>query len=212
MKLYSYFRSSAAYRVRIALALKGLAYDYIPIHLLKGEQRADAYREVNPQALVPTLVDERGTWTQSLAIIEYLDEKHPNPPLLPATAEERARVRAIALAIACEIHPLDNTRVLQYLMQTLGLGEETKNEWYRHWIELGFTALEARLAGDAATGTFCHGDTPTLADICLVPQLANARRVTMALDKYPTLLRIEAACHALPAFAAAAPARQPDAQ
>ena len=212
MKLYSYFRSSAAYRVRIALALKGLAYDYLPIHLLKGEQRADVYRGVNPQGLVPALVDGSATYTQSLAIIEYLDERHPDPPLLPATAKERARVRAIALAIACDIHPLNNTRVLQYLTRTLGLSEDVKNDWYRHWIELGFAALETQLAREADTGTFCHGETPTLADVCLVPQLANARRVTMPLDAYPTLLRIEAACNALPAFAAAAPARQPDAQ
>ena len=212
MKLYSYFRSSAAYRVRIALALKGLAYEYLPVHLQKGEQRAEAYRAVNVQALVPTLVDERGSFTQSLAIIEYLDERHPAPPLLPETPEERARVRAIALAIACDIHPLDNLRVLQYLTRTAGASEEAKDAWYRHWIELGLAALETQLAGEAATGSFCHGETPTLADICLVPQLANARRVAMPLDAYPTLMRIEAACNALPAFAAAAPARQPDAQ
>ena len=212
MKLYSYFRSSAAYRVRIALALKGLAYEYIPVHLQKGEQRAEAYRCVNAQALVPVLIDEGGSFTQSVAIIEYLDERHPEPPLFPETPEARARVRAIALAIACDIHPLDNLRVLQYLTRTLGASEEAKNAWYNHWIELGLAALETQLAADAATGSFCHGETPTLADICLVPQLANARRVSMPLDAYPTLLRIEAACNALPAFAAAAPARQPDAQ
>jgi maleylacetoacetate isomerase len=212
VKLYSYFRSSAAYRVRIALALKGLAYEYAPVHLQKGEQRAEAYRSVNAQGLVPVLVDERGSFTQSVAIIEYLDERHPEPPLLPETPEARARVRAIALAIACDIHPLDNTRVLQYLTRTLGASEQAKDAWYRHWIELGFAALETQLAADAATGSFCHGEAPTLADICLVPQLANARRVSMPLDAYPTLLRIEAACNALPAFAAAAPARQPDAQ
>ena len=212
MKLYSYFRSSAAYRVRIALALKGLAYEYAPVDLRKGEQVAEAYRSVNAQGLVPVLVDERGSFTQSLAIIEYLDERHPDPPLLPATADERARVRAIALAIACDIHPLDNARVLQYLTRNIGASEEAKNDWYRHWIELGFAALETQLASDAATGTFCHGEAPTLADVCLVPQLANARRVSMPLDAYPTLVRIEAACNALLAFAAAAPARQPDAQ
>jgi maleylpyruvate isomerase len=212
VKLYSYFRSSAAYRVRIALALKGLAYEYVPVHLRKGEQVAEAFRSVNAQGLVPVLIDERGSFTQSLAIIEYLDERHPAPPLLPEAPEERTRVRAIALAIACDIHPLDNLRVLQYLTRTIGASEDAKNAWYNHWIELGLAALETQLAGDAATGSFCHGETPTLADICLVPQLANARRVSMPLDGYPTLLRIEAACNALPAFAAAEPARQPDAQ
>ena len=212
MKLYSYFRSSAAYRVRIALKLKRLDYEYIPVHLQKGEQRADAYRATNPQGLVPTLADDRGTFTQSLAIIEYLEERYPEPPLLPETPEARARVRAIALSIACEIHPLDNTRVLQYLTRTLGLTEDAKNVWYRHWVDLGLAALEKQLATDAATGEFCHGATPTLADICLVPQLANARRFAIPLDPYPTLTRIESACAALPAFAAAAPAQQPDAQ
>ena len=212
MKLYSYFRSSAAYRVRIALRLKGLDYEYIPVHLLKGEQRADAYRATNPQGLVPTLADDRGTFTQSLAIIEYLEERYPEPPLLPATPEARARVRALALAIACEIHPLDNLRVLQYLTRTLGVTEDAKNAWYRHWVDLGLAALEKQLATDAATGEFCHGATPTLADICLVPQLANARRFAIPLDPYPTVTRIESACAALPAFAAAAPAQQPDAQ
>jgi maleylpyruvate isomerase len=211
MKLYSYFRSSAAYRVRIALNLKGLAYEYVPIHLRQGEQRAEPYRTLNPQELVPVLSDARGTYTQSLAIIEYLDECHPQPPLLPPAPEARARVRAIALAIACDIHPLDNTRVLQYLTGPLGASEAAKNLWYRHWIDLGFRALEAQLARDPATGLFCHGATPTLADICLVPQLANARRLPVPLDAYPTLLRIEAACNALPAFAAAAPEQQPDA-
>lgn len=212
MKLYSYFRSSAAYRVRIALNLKGLRYEYVGVHLRKGEQRADSYRLINPLALVPALADDRGTFTQSLAIIEYLEERYPQPPLLPETPEARARVRAIALAIACEIHPLDNLRVLQYLTRTLGVGEDAKNAWYRHWIDLGLSALEAQLATDAATGAFCHGATPTLADVCLVPQLANARRFEIPLEAYPTLLRIESACNALPAFAAAAPERQPDAE
>jgi maleylpyruvate isomerase len=212
MKLYSYFRSSAAYRVRIALNLKGLPYEYVPIHLRQGEQRGEPYRALNAQGLVPVLADERGTITQSLAIIEYLDERHRDPPLLPHAAEARARVRAIAQAIACDIHPLDNLRVLQYLTQTLGVSEEAKNAWYRHWIDLGLAALEAQLARDPATGAFCHGAAPTLADVCLVPQLANARRLPMPLGAYPTLTRIEAACNALPAFAAAAPERQPDAQ
>ena len=211
MKLYSYFRSSAAYRVRIALNLKGIAYEYLPINLRQGEQRAAPFRSINVQQLVPALADERGTFTQSLAIIEYLEERYPEPPLLPGPPEARARVRGIALAIACDIHPLDNLRVLQYLTHTLEVGEEAKNIWYRHWIDLGLAALETQLAGDAATGPFCHGATPTLADVCLVPQLANARRLPLPLDAYPTLLRIEAACAALPAFAAAAPDRQPDA-
>jgi len=212
MKLYGYFRSSAAYRVRIALNLKGLKYEHVPIHLRKGEQRSGPYRAVNPQELVPALSDDRGTFTQSLAIIEYLEERYPEPPLLPDAAEARARVRAIALAIACEIHPLDNLRVLQYLTRTLGVSEDAKNGWYRHWIDLGLAALESQLAGDPAAGPFCHGAAPTLADVCLVPQLANARRLPMPVDSYPTLLRIEAACNALPAFAAAAPALQPDAE
>jgi maleylpyruvate isomerase len=212
LKLYGYFRSSAAYRVRIALALKGLAYEYLAVHLRKGEQDAAEYRELNPNALVPTLVDDRGTFTQSLAIIEYLDERHPEPPLLPHTPEARSRVRAIALAIACDIHPLDNLRVLRYLMRTLGNSEETKDAWYRHWIDVGLSALEAQLVRDPATGEFCHGGMPTLADCCLVPQLANARRAGIPLEAYPTLTRIEANCNALPAFLAAAPGRQPDAE
>jgi maleylpyruvate isomerase len=212
LKLYGYFRSSAAYRVRIALALKGLAYEYLAVHLRKGEQSAVGYRELNPNALVPSLVDDRGVFTQSLAIIEYLDERHPEPPLLPRSPEARTRVRAIALAIACDIHPLDNLRVLRYLMRTLGASEEAKDAWYRHWIDVGLSALEAQLAREPATGEFCHADTPTLADCCLVPQLANARRAGIPLEAYPTLTRIEATCNALPAFAAAAPEKQPDAE
>src|SRR5208282_2414665 len=153
MKLYSYFRSSAAYRVRIALNLKGLAYDYRPVNLRHGEQSAASFRAINPQELVPVLADDHGVWTQSLAILEYLEERYPDPPLLPRAAQARARVRAIALAIACDVHPLNNTRVLQYLTRTLGASEEAKDGWYRHWIELGFSALEAQLAADPATGT-----------------------------------------------------------
>jgi maleylpyruvate isomerase len=211
MKLYSYFRSSAAYRARIALHLKGLPFDYAPVHLRKGEQNAEAYRALNRQELVPTLIDGDTAVTQSLAIIEYLDERHPEPPLLPSAPAGRARVRAIALAICCDIHPLNNLRVLRYLVHTLKIGEEAKDAWYRHWIDTGLAALEAQLAADAATGTFCHGDVPTMADVCLVPQLANARRVNIPLDGYPTLLRIDATCRALDAFARAAPDRQPDA-
>jgi maleylacetoacetate isomerase len=211
VKLYNYFRSSAAYRVRIALNLKGLAYEYIAVHLTKGEQRAEAYLAINAQALVPTLVENGRTLTQSLAIIEYLNERHPKPSLLPAAPDERARVRAIALAIACDIHPLNNLRVLRYLTHVLNIDENAKNAWYRHWIEVGLAALEAQLANDAATRAFCHGDEPTLADICLVPQLANARRYAIALDAYPTLLRVDGNCAQLAAFADAAPERQPDA-
>jgi len=210
MQLYSYFRSSAAYRVRIALGQKGVAFEYVPVHLVKGEQRDDRYRALNPQSLVPVLIDEGRIITQSLAIIEYLEERYPNPRLLPGAPAERARVRSIALSIACEIHPLDNLRVLQYLVRTLGVSEEAKNVWYRHWIDLGLSALESQLANDRATGTFCHGETPPLADICLVPQLANARRYNIPLDAYPTLTRIDSSCRALDAFAAAAPERQPD--
>ena len=211
MKLYSYFRSSAAYRVRIALALKGLDVEYQPVHLVKNEQQADAFRSLNPQSLVPALVDGGAVLTQSLAIVEYLDEVHPEPPLLPVDPAGRARVRAIALAVACDIHPLDNLRVLRYLTRTLGLSDEVKDTWYRHWIDVGLAALEAKLGAESATGAFCHGAAPTLADVCLVPQLANATRAGIPLDAYPTLTRIDATCRALEAFARAAPERQPDA-
>ena len=211
IKLYSYFRSSAAYRVRIALNLKSLPYEYLPVHLVKGEQRDERYRALNPQALVPMLVDDGEAITQSMAIIEYLDEKFPDPPLLPPTPDARARVRSVAQAIACDIHPLNNLRVLKYLTSTLGASEDAKNAWYRHWIELGLAAIEARLAADSRTGAFCHGATPTLADICLVPQLANARRYDFSIEAYPTLGRIESHCLELDAFARAAPDRQPDA-
>ena len=211
IQLYSYFRSSAAYRVRIALNLKSLPYEYVPVHLVKGEQGEERYRALNPQALVPMLIDDGRKMTQSMAIIEYLDEKVPDPPLLPATPEARARVRAIAQAIACDIHPLNNLRVLKYLTATLGASEEARNAWYRHWVERGLAALETELAADSRTGAFCHGETPTLADICLVPQLANARRYAFSIETCPTLGRIESHCLALQAFAGAAPDRQPDA-
>jgi maleylacetoacetate isomerase/maleylpyruvate isomerase len=213
MKLYTYFRSSAAYRVRIALALKGVTPQMIPVHLLRdgGEQSTPEYLALNQQGLIPALDDDGALLTQSLAICEYLDEIRPAPPLLPATAIERARVRALALAIACEIHPLNNLRVLNYLTGTLGLSEAQKLAWYHHWIRLGFTALEARLAGESATGVFCHGNAPSLADVFLVPQVANARRFDLDLSAFPTLLRIDAHCRELPAFIMAAPQNQADA-
>ena len=213
MKLYDYFRSSAAYRVRIALNLKGLAPERAFVPLRRGAQRTENYLAVNPLGLVPSLVTDGGeVLTQSLAIIEWLDETHPQPPLLPPDAAGRARVRALALAIACDIHPINNLRVLNYLTGTLGATEAQKNGWYRYWCDVGLEALETQLAREKATGAFCHGGSPTIADICLVPQLANARRVELDLSLYPTLLRIEAACNALAAFAAAAPAKQPDAE
>ena len=213
MKLYDYFRSSAAYRVRIALNVKGLVPERAFVHLRRGAQRDDDYLALNPQGLVPSLVTDGGdVLTQSLAIIEWLDETQPKPPLLPPDPAGRARVRSLALAIACDIHPLNNLRVLNYLTGTLGASEAQKDGWYRYWCDVGLEAFETRLAREAATGSFCHGNAPTLADVCLVPQLANARRVDLDLAPYPTLLRIEAACNALPAFANAAPARQPDAE
>jgi len=215
MKLYSYFRSSASFRVRIALALKGLDYDYAPVHLLKegGQQFAADYRALNPAGLVPVLQDDDGqVLTQSLAIVEYLDETHPVPPLLPVDASGRARVRALALAIACEIHPLNNLRVLGYLSKTLGVSDEQKNAWYRHWVESGLATVEAMLATDSRTGEFCHGGSPTLADICLVPQIFNAQRFNCRLDHVPTVMRIHERCLTLPAFAASVPAQQPDAE
>ncbi|MGK5071747.1 maleylacetoacetate isomerase [Janthinobacterium sp. ZB1P44] len=216
MKLYTYFRSSAAYRVRIALNLKGIAYDSIPVHLLQdgGQQLLPAYRAVNPSALVPALDDEGAILTQSLAMLEYLDETRPGVPLLPADALGRARVRALALAIACDAHPLTNLRVLKYLKNTLGLSDEAKQEWYRHWMAEGLAAVEALLAqGDpAGTGLFCHGDSPTMADCCLVPQVFNAQRFAIDLAPYPRVARIHAHCAGLPAFIAAHPSRQPDAE
>jgi maleylpyruvate isomerase len=212
LKLHNYFRSSASYRVRIALNLKGLDYDYLICHLRKGEHQSGAFRKLNPQALVPALETDDGILTQSLAIIEYLEETHPQPALLPTDAVPRARVRAIALSIACEIHPLNNLRVLAYLQNELGLDENTRNQWYHHWIHTEFRVLEERLDHESATGRFCHGDSPTLADICLVPQVANAQRFQVDLSHYPTILRINHGCLQLDGFARAVPDRQPDAQ
>ncbi len=217
MRLYNYFRSSASYRVRIALALKSLDYEYVPVHLVKNEQLAPAYRELAPAQLVPALVIDAGagrpeaTLTQSLAIIEYLDETVPEPPLLPKDALGRARVRSLALDIACEIHPLDNLRVLRYLQRELKIDDAAKDRWYRHWVETGLATVERQLTGTAGTGRFCHGDTPGLADCVLVPQIFNARRVDCRLEHVPTVMRIFDACMAETAFASTQPSACPDA-
>lgn len=214
MQLYHYFRSSASYRVRIALNLKGLPHDLQSVHLLRqgGEQLQVAFRAINPDGLVPALVDHGQILTQSLAIIEYLDETFPQPPLLPGNAFDRAYVRAIALQIACDIHPINNLRILRYLVNELKVSEEDKNRWYRHWCEQGLEALEQTLAKDSRVGRFCLGDSPTLADCCLVPQIYNANRLQCDLSGMPTLLRINQACLELPAFANARPEQQPDAE
>jgi maleylpyruvate isomerase len=206
MILYGYPISSASYRVRIALALKGIEVTSVTKQLRRGEQRAKEFLEINPQGFVPVLVlDDGRTLTQSLAIIEYLDEVHPQPPLLPTAPLERARVRALAQLIACDIHPLNNLRVLQYLEGTLGEAQNVRDAWYRHWIEAGFEALEAALGRDPARGRFCFGDAPTLADVCLVPQVFNARRYSVDLTPYPRVAAVDAACREIPAFASAAP-------
>jgi maleylpyruvate isomerase len=214
MKLYDYFRSSASYRVRIGLKLKGLEYESVPVHLLRdgGEQLKPAYRAVNPSALVPALQDGGATITQSLAILEYLDEVHPMVPLMPRDALGRARVRSLALAIGCDIHPINNLRVLRYLVKDAGLTEEAKNAWYVHWVQEGFAALEFELANSADTGRFCHGDTPTIADCFLAPQVFNAVRFNIDMTPYPVIVRIDAALRELPAFAAAHPSAQADAE
>ena len=215
MKLYGYWRSSAAYRVRIALNLKGISAEQLSVHLVRdgGEQHKAAYSALNPLELVPTLTldDEldADALSQSLAIIEYLDEIHPQSPLLPASALERAHVRAMALTVACEIHPLNNLRVLQYLTQTLGVDEAAKNTWYHHWVASGFAALETLLKRHS--GRYCFGDTVTLADLCLVPQVYNAQRFNVDLTPYPNIMRVWTECNQLEAFADAAPERQADA-
>jgi len=211
LQLYDYFRSSAAYRVRIALNLKGLSYTRVPVKLTTGAQRATDYLSVNAQGLVPTLASDGQNHGQSLAICEYLEECYPEPPLLPLTAAERARVRSLALMIACDIHPLNNLRVLNYLVTDLAVSETKKLDWYRHWVTTGFSAFERRLAEEGATSTFCHRDEPTLADCCLVPQVYNARRFDVDLTSFPIIARIDEACNELPAFARAQPEHQPDA-
>jgi maleylacetoacetate isomerase/maleylpyruvate isomerase len=209
MELYNYFRSSASYRVRIALAIKGLDYGYRPVHLQKNEQTQESYAAVSPSRLVPLLRDGEHAVTQSLAIIEYLDEIHPQPPLLPADPLGRARVRALALDIACEIHPLNNLRVLRYLVRDLHVSEDDKNRWYRHWVETGLEVVERQLAAQPAT--YCHGDTPTLADCALVPQIFNAQRFECRLDHVPHAMRVFEACMKLEAFEQTRPEHCPDA-
>jgi maleylacetoacetate isomerase/maleylpyruvate isomerase len=212
VKLYTYFRSSAAFRVRIALNLKRLAYEPVFVHLAKGEHRQPQYAEVNPQALLPTLELDDGTrLTQSLAIIEWLDEKHPAPALLPKDALARSRVRSLAYLVACEIHPLNNLRVLQHLKRALGQSQEQIDNWYRHWIADGLAKLEAELARPG-TGKFCHGDAPSMADCCLVPQIFNAKRYNSELTPYPVTLRVFENCMKLEAFDRAQPAKQADAE
>jgi len=211
VKLYTYFRSSAAFRVRIALNLKGLKYEPVFVHLAKGEHRQPQYAAVNPQALLPTLeLDDGKRLTQSLAIIEWLEEKHPTPPLLPKESMARARVRSLAYLVASEIHPLNNLRVLQHLKRALNQTQEQIDTWYRYWIADGLAKLEAELAG--SSGRFCHGDSPSMADCCLVPQIFNAKRYNSDLAPYPTTMRVFENCMKLDAFDSAQPSKQPDAE
>jgi maleylpyruvate isomerase len=212
LKLYTYFRSSAAFRVRIALNLKGLPFEAVPVHLLRGEQHSAGYSDCNPAQLVPSLVDASLTLSQSLAIIEYLEERYPQPALLPASPALRASVRELALAVACDIHPLNNLRVLRYLQQSLNVDQAGRDEWARHWIALGFAAIETRLTCQDPSGPYCFGDVATLADCCLVPQVFNARRVQLPLEDYPTIQRIHDHCMQQDAFRRAAPDAQNDAE
>ena len=212
MKLYDFFRSSAAYRVRIALNLKGLKAERAFVHLRRREQFEPSYLELNPQGVVPTLIDGEAVIGQSLAILEYLEETRPEPPLLPADPVGRARVRQLALIVACEVHPLNNLKVLTYLRGELGADDETVKTWYRHWVAKGLGAIEALLEGGPEGAAFCHGARPTLADVCLVPQVYNARRFDCDLSALPRVVAIDAACTALEAFRDAAPENQPDAE
>ncbi|MDP2218638.1 MAG: maleylacetoacetate isomerase [Hydrogenophaga sp.] len=212
MKLYNYFRSSASFRVRIALALKGLAYEYVPVHLAKGEHRLADYADIAADQLVPALELDDGTrLSQSMAIMEYLDETYPTPALVPANTLDRARVRALAQSIACEIHPINNLRVLKYLSKELKVDEETKNTWYRHWVRTGLESFERQLAQQPPS-PYCFGDTPTLADCCLVPQIFNGQRFNTNLDGLPRTMAAFEACMALPAFQQAQPSACPDAE
>lgn len=210
MRLYGYSRSSAAFRVRIALNLKGLAYEDAFVHLRRGDQRQPPFLGVNPQGLVPAIEIDGERLIQSLPIIEYLEETHPEPPFLPRDAAGRARVRALAAVVACDIHPINNLRVLRYLSRPLGHDQAAIELWYNHWIAAGFEALEGLLSTSRDTGTFCHGDAPGLADIALMPQVVNAERYSLDMSPYPTVSRIYQACSKLDAFAAAHPRRQPD--
>ena len=214
MQLFSYFRSSAAFRVRIALGLKGLDYETLPIHLRRGggEHHGAAFRAVNPEQLVPVLKVENRLLTQSLAILEYLEERFPAPALLPEAPADRAWVRALASHVACEVHPLNNLRVLHYLQGTLGVSEAQKQAWIANWIETGFAALEERLAFDGHSGSCCFDDEPGLADCCLVPQVANARRFGVGMEAYPNIVRIDAHLMQIAAFQQAAPSAQVDAE
>lgn len=212
MKLYTYFRSSAAYRVRIALNLKGLVYDSIPVHLLRdgGEHKKAAYKVKNPLGVVPTLETDSVVLTQSLAIMEWLDDSYPDQPLLPEHPDARAHVRSIAHTIACDIHPINNLRVLGYLTNTLGVTDEQKSDWYRHWVEEGLMAVERLLITGGSRGRFCYGDTPTMADCCLIPQVFNARRFNCSLEQMPMIQSVVSACEGLDAFQAASPQHQSD--
>jgi maleylpyruvate isomerase len=214
MKLYTYFRSSAAYRVRIALNLKGLKYEAVPVHLLRGggEQLQANYIKMNPSGLVPTFQDDYITLTQSMAILEYLEDEYPQVPLMPRDAAGRARVRELAQIVACDIHPVNNLRVLRYLVHELGLSDEAKTQWYRHWLVGGLDVLEKHLARDPSAGPLCHGYLPTIADCFLVPQVFNAQRQGIDIAAYPNIARINAACAEIPAFVAAHPSNQPDAE
>jgi maleylpyruvate isomerase len=212
--LYDYYRSSAAFRVRIALNIKGLTYEQRPLHLLRngGEQLGAEYLAINPQGLVPALSDEGELYTQSLAIVEYLEDKHPQPPIMPWHPNDRAYVRSIALQIACDMHPLNNLRVLTYLQGTLKIDDAQRKAWMHHWLHAGFAALEKRLATDPHTGRYCFGENVTMADVFLVPQVYNARRFELPLDAYPTVVRIADEAAKLDAFRRAEPQNQPDAE
>ena len=214
LRLYNYWRSSASYRVRIALELKGLGYQYIPVHLLEGggQQFSPAYRALNPQSRVPALESPDGVLTQSMAIIEWLEETHPEPPLLPRTARLRARARALAQILVADVQPLQNQSVTGYLQRELRLDEAALKHWLRHWIGRGMGAFEELLGQESASGAFCVGEAPTVADVCLVPQCASARRFGVDPASYPRIARIEQACNSIAAFQRAAPARQPDAE
>lgn len=211
MELHNYFRSSTSIRVRAALNLKGLSYDYIPLALLKGEQASPDHLALNPSGLVPTLVTEHGPLPQSMAILEWLDEEYPTPPLMPADAWGRARVRSLAHIVALDIHPVNNLRILQHLEAEYGVDQAGKAAWFAKWAHAGMAALETRLASEPETGQFCHGDSVTIADLCLFAQVLNNGRFGVGLDNYPTIARIHAACMEIPALETAAPANQPDA-